>query len=197
MHGRMHEMRGHRPGLRGRGFEFDDGVSGRERGRGGGPRRRARRGAVRGNILRLLRDRPMYGYELIAEFEERSGGRWRPSAGSIYPTLTMLEEEGLITGAEDEGRRRFTLTDAGLTWLDEHQHDEHLGFGPGSLGRRGDLMRYVGEIGGQLRQIAMFGNEAQMERAKEILATARKSLYAVLADSSDPDDTPADDTGAM
>src|SRR3954470_18345027 len=78
-------------------------------GPGGGPR--ARRGNVRAAILALLVERPMHGYEMIQELEARTNGMWRPSAGSIYPTLQLLEDEGLVTSTESEGRRRFTLTD--------------------------------------------------------------------------------------
>jgi DNA-binding PadR family transcriptional regulator len=82
----------------------------RTRGRGGP---RARRGDVRAAMLALLGDRPMHGYEMIQEIEERTGGAWSPSAGSIYPTLQLLEDEGLIEGTESDGKRRFTLTDSG------------------------------------------------------------------------------------
>src|SRR5215831_5958389 len=82
-------------------------------GRGGRGGPRARRGDVRAAVLALLAERPMHGYEMIKEIEERSGGAWTPSPGSIYPTLQMLEDEGLISGQEIEGKRRFTLTDAG------------------------------------------------------------------------------------
>ena len=68
----------------------------------------------------LLAERPMHGYELIGELEERTGGRWRPSPGSVYPTLAQLEDEGLVRSFDDDGRKRFELTDAGRTWLDEH-----------------------------------------------------------------------------
>src|SRR5262245_63560641 len=88
-----HEMRG------GRGY-----------GRG---RHRVRRGDVRSAVLALLDDRPMHGYEIITELEERTGGRWRPSAGSIYPTLQLLEDEGLVTAEQTEGKRVFSLTEAG------------------------------------------------------------------------------------
>ena len=81
-----------------------------ERGRG---RRGARRGDVRAAVLALLLERPMHGYELIQQIEERSGGVWRPSPGSIYPTLQLLADEGLVSGDESGGRRLFTLTDAG------------------------------------------------------------------------------------
>src|SRR5215468_4796190 len=88
---------------RSRGFRYG-------RGRGGP---RARRGDVRAAVLALLAERPMHGYEMIKEIEERTDGAWTPSAGSIYPTLQMLEDEGLISGQEIEGKRRFTLTDSG------------------------------------------------------------------------------------
>src|ERR1700760_4080789 len=81
-------------------------------GRGrGGPR--ARRGDVRAAVLALLAERPMHGYEMIKEIEERTDGAWVPSAGSIYPTLQLLEDEGLIRGKDSDGKRRFTLTDTG------------------------------------------------------------------------------------
>src|SRR4029078_2818186 len=85
----------------------------------GGPR--ARRGDIRAAIVALLAERPMHGYEMIRELEERTGGAWVPSAGSIYPTLQLLEDEGLIAGEEIDGKRRFTLTDAGRTAVAERE----------------------------------------------------------------------------
>src|SRR6478672_5113065 len=83
-------------------------------GRGGGRgRHRVRRGDVRSAILALLDDRPMHGYAIITELDERTGGRWRPSAGSIYPTLQLLEDEDLVTAEEAEGKRVYSLTEAG------------------------------------------------------------------------------------
>src|SRR5262245_40620136 len=76
-------------------------------------RHRVRRGDVRSAILALLDDRPMHGYEMIQELEERTGGRWTPSAGSIYPTLQLLEDEGLVTPEEVDGRKVYSLTDEG------------------------------------------------------------------------------------
>jgi len=164
-----------------------------------GPRQRARRGAVRGAILRLLAERPMHGYELIGELEERTGGRWRPSPGSVYPTLAQLEDEGLVRAvAGEDDKRRYELTDAGRTWLTDHadeaggpwagMHSGPEGFGtgfgfggPGGFGGRGELRRLGGELAGQLRQIARFGSAAQQEQATEILARTRTELYAVLA----------------
>src|ERR671933_2357515 len=74
---------------------------------------RVRRGDVRAAILALLAERPMHGYEMIQELDARTGGLWRPSAGSIYPTLQLLEDEGLVRSDEGGDRRRYSLTDAG------------------------------------------------------------------------------------
>src|SRR5262245_46404358 len=101
----MHHTRRGRRGFRG-GHEM--------RGHGHGPgRHRVRRGDVRSAILALLDDRPMHGYEMITELEERTGGRWRPSAGPIYPTLQLLEDEGLVSAEEVDGKRVFSLTEVG------------------------------------------------------------------------------------
>ena len=111
---------------RARGYGY--GGYGRGRGRGGG---RARRGDVRAAVLALLAERPMHGYEMIKEIEERTEGSWTPSAGSIYPTLQMLEDEGLISGQETEGKRRFTLTDSGRAEQESALERAHpLGRGP-------------------------------------------------------------------
>src|SRR5882672_8468868 len=83
------------------------------RGRGHGGRR-GRRGDVRAAILALLAERSMHGYEMIQEIGERSGGLWRPSPGSVYPTLQLLADEGLVTSSEGSGSKRlFELTDEG------------------------------------------------------------------------------------
>src|SRR6476620_4438272 len=89
---------------------------------GGG--HRARRGDTRAALLALLAERPMHGYEMIKELEERTQGAWVPSAGSIYPTLQLLEDEGLIKGTESEGKRRFALTDSGSSAQAEKAGEE-------------------------------------------------------------------------
>ena len=172
-----------------------------------GHRQRARRGAIRGAILRLLAERPMHGYELIGELEERTGGRWRPSPGSVYPTLAQLEDEGLVqvaTGGDDD-KKRYELTPAGRDWLDEHPEESFGGpwhgqpggpdfgqfGGPGGFGGRGELRRLGGELFGQLRQFGRFGTPAQQEQAQAILARTRTELYAVLAQPP-ADEAPTD-----
>src|SRR3954470_19188127 len=74
---------------------------------------RAGKGEVRAAVLALLAEKPMHGYQIIREIEERSGGSWKPSAGSVYPTLQLLADEGLITAEESNGRKTYALTEAG------------------------------------------------------------------------------------
>ncbi|HTM84386.1 MAG TPA: PadR family transcriptional regulator, partial [Mycobacterium sp.] len=96
----------------GRGRDFGPGPRGGRVGRGRG--HRSRRGDVRTAILALLAERPMHGYEMIQQIAERSGQVWRPSPGSVYPTLQLLADEGLIVATETDGSRKsFALTDEG------------------------------------------------------------------------------------
>ena len=85
----------------------------------GGPRGRFFEfGEVRLAILSLLKEGPKHGYQLIKELEERSGGLYRASAGTVYPTLQQLEDEGLIGSERQEGRRVYQLTEAGKAELE-------------------------------------------------------------------------------
>ena len=88
-------------------------VGGHGHGRPHGGRFQMRRGIIRDAILGLLAEQPMHGYQVMQELSERSGGRWHPSAGSIYPTLQQLEDEGLVTAEDRDGRKTFALTEAG------------------------------------------------------------------------------------
>ena len=176
-------------------------------------RKRARRGLIRGAILHLLAERPMHGYELINELEQRTGGRWKPSPGSVYPTLSALEDEGLITAVETDGKKRYELTEAGRTWLQERA-DERPGFGgpggPGPTGRRGPGAASAGSAtsarwascaasaarcSASCAKSGASGTEAQQAQAKEILARTRDELYAVMAQPRG-DDEDADDAGS-
>src|ERR1700691_3069161 len=99
------------PGFGGRGGQ---GGPGRAPGRGGhGGRtggRRGGRGDVRAAILALLAERPMHGYEMLEELSRRTQELWRPSPGSLYPALQLLEDQGLVRSVTADGRRRFELT---------------------------------------------------------------------------------------
>src|SRR5690348_18085600 len=107
------------PGGRFRGFGFTPPFPppGGHRGFGRGHGRGRGRGRpnVRQALLALLAERPMHGYEMIQELESRTGGLWRPSPGSVYPTLQLLEDEGLIIGAQSSGKRLFSLAESGRT----------------------------------------------------------------------------------
>lgn len=147
--------------------------------------RRARRGDVRTSLLTLLADKPMHGYDVIQELEERSGGAWRPSPGSIYPTLQLLEDEGLVIGEERDGKRVYTITDAGRAELEERRERggkrEPWEFAP--LGEGLGELRDAGfQMAAAAMQVARTGTEAQRKHAAEILGDARKKLYAILAE---------------
>ncbi|CAL9379910.1 PadR family transcriptional regulator [Streptomyces sp. enrichment culture] len=153
-------------------------------GRGrGGPRGRARRGDVRASILALLRDRPMHGYEMIQEIAERSGGAWRPSPGSVYPTLQLLEDEGLIVSESDGGKKLFSLTDAGRAAAEEGSE------APWEDAGRGVDWEALGEIRqagfGLMEafgQVWRTGSKEQRDKALAVVNEARKKLYLILAD---------------
>jgi DNA-binding PadR family transcriptional regulator len=138
---------------------------------------------VRAAVLALLAERPMHGYEIIGELAERTGGVWKPSPGSVYPTLQMLEEEGLVVGEEQDGKRRFTLTDGGRAKAAEQGDtppwDEVArGVDPELV----ELRQAVGQTAMAVRQIAAAGTTDQRRRAVEILTEARKKLYGILAE---------------
>src|SRR5262245_28490617 len=122
--------------------------------------RRARRGDIRGAILALLKERPMHGYEMIQELERRTDGAWRPSAGSSYRTLQLLEDEGLVIGQESEGRRRFALTDDGRAEADRLPRPpwEEIGDGGGPAAG----LREAGfQLGAAVMHAARTGNAEQ------------------------------------
>ncbi|MFD5585529.1 PadR family transcriptional regulator [Streptomyces sp. NPDC058733] len=153
-------------------------------GRGrGGPRGRARRGDVRASILALLKDRPMHGYEMIQEIAERSGGAWKPSPGSVYPTLQLLEDEGLISSESEGGKKLFSLTEEGRAAADQGPE------APWEEASRGIDFEALGEIRqagfGLMEafgQVWKTGTKEQREKALAVLNDARKKLYLILAD---------------
>jgi DNA-binding PadR family transcriptional regulator len=92
--------------------------------RGWGARRRRQwfeAGDMKYVILKLLRDKPRHGYEVMKELEEQLRGCYSPSPGTVYPTLQWLEDEGLVVAKEVAGKKVYEITDAGRTFLDEHK----------------------------------------------------------------------------
>ena len=155
------------------------------RGRGRGGRRG--RGDVRAAILALLAERPMHGYEMIQELEARTGGVWRPSPGSVYPTLQLLEDEGLIAGEEGEGRRRFTLTDAGRAEAERQGQAPWEQVTAGVTPAAWNLRDAIAQTAQAAWSVGAAGTEAQQARALEILNDSRRRLYAILAEGDEAD----------
>jgi DNA-binding PadR family transcriptional regulator len=173
----------HRGGPRmGEGMPMHRGRGGRGPGRGTG-RGRAPRGDVRTAVLILLGEQPMHGYQLMQAIADRSGGRWTPSPGAIYPTINQLEDEGLVTVTADAGRKLVTLTDAGREYVEERREtsaDPFAGFANAEPAT--DLRGLLEELHSATRQVARSGSDDQRTAAAKILADARRSLYLLLAD---------------
>lgn len=146
------------------------------------PAPRVGRGEVRTAVLALLAEQPMHGYQMIQEIELRTAGQWKPSAGSIYPTLQMLTDAGIITAEEANGRKTYSLTDEGTVeavnaaasapWIDadKHGHPALRLLPKASVG----LAQVVAQVG-------QSGTPEQIEEAAELLSETRRKLYAILA----------------
>jgi DNA-binding PadR family transcriptional regulator len=158
------------------GWEGPRGWEGRPGHRGHGRRRVNTRDAV----LSLLLERPMHGYEMISELEQRTGGVWRPSPGSIYPTLQLLEDEGLIVSEESGGRKRFTLTETGRAEAEQAtQPWQH--FDQGRVHEAQQFREAGFGIMQALGQVAAHGSQEQRQQALEVLNETKRKLYALLA----------------
>lgn len=145
----------------------------------GGPHRsRARRGAVIGAILGVLKDGPKHGYGIMDELESKSEGRWRPSPGSVYPTLGRLVHKGLITEVESTDPKEFKLTEAGSQWLEANADREGMPFTEGSSN---SLRGSVAQLVGAAKQLGRHGTDEQRTAANLIIEQAARSLYAMLA----------------
>jgi DNA-binding PadR family transcriptional regulator len=146
-----------------------------------------RRGDIRIAILVALGDGPANGYEVMGRLEERTGGIWRPSPGSVYPTLQMLEDEGLVRSTAHEGARTFELTEQG-TAASEAARAERPGRAPWDQGGENDerlrtLRQAFGQAHMAARQVAHTGTAEQLDQSIEVIQRARKELYQILAES--------------
>lgn len=140
-----------------------------------------RRGDTRALLLAGLLDGAAHGYELMQLLEQRSGGRWRPSPGSVYPQLQQLEDEGLVTGSTADGRKVYELTDAGReeadpAALDRLAEDDATGDAHRALHQEVDQLHLAA------RQVGAVGDIGQVEQAAAVVRAARQSLYRLLAD---------------
>lgn len=150
----------------------------------GGHGRRGRRGDVRAAILALLAEKPRHGYEIIGEIGERSGGFWRPSPGSVYPTLQLLADEGLVRSSEDGGKRLFELTDEGRAATEKQGSPPWEQFTSDVDPSEVALREATGALMGAAQQVSQVGTSAQKTRAVEVLDEARRALYGILGEPS-------------
>lgn len=148
-----------------------------------GGRRRFRRGMLKYVILKMLEGGERHGYDLIRHFEERGWGRL--GAGSLYPLLSTLEEQGLIEGRDENGRRRYRITDAGRARLRDVAHDlseefdEHArAGGPVEPDPLRDAMH---KLAGAVQQAARTAGPESRARIAGRLNEARKEIYTILA----------------
>jgi len=133
----------------------------------------------------------MHGYQLMQVIADRSGGRWTPSPGAIYPTLNQLEDEGLVTVTADSGRKLVTLTETGRQHVEEHGESWPDPFAATGGEHPGANLRVLlEELHIAARQVARNGSDAQRAAAAEILGGARRSLYLLLADGPEPTANP-------
>lgn len=148
------------------------------------------RGDMKFALLHLLQERPMYGYEMIKALEERSGGFYTPSPGSIYPTLQMLEERGFVSAAEVEGKKVYSITDSGRALLEDRRGQREEFAGPPWMrqrrsGPRPELQALRGEAMEVARLFGIAGRVAfedpeKLSRLRAIIASARKELSEII-----------------
>ncbi len=169
------------------------------------------RGDVKFALLELLRERPMHGYEMMKALEEKSGGFYTPSAGTIYPTLQMLEDRNLVTSNEADGKKVYSITDAGRAFLEQQQKESGSfegppwarGFGPkGHRGfRNAPEMQALGTESGEVARLfaiaarSSFNNPEQVARLRTIIEVARKDLSDLIYGTGTGTATPPESTG--
>ena len=155
------------------------------RGRGHRGTRRSR-GDIRLAVLALLAEQPRHGYEIIQEIGERTQGSWRPSPGSVYPTLQQLADEGLVQTEESDGRRTVSLTEAGTSYVEEHRDELSkvwdVAAGDEVSAAVSNLRTQYGQLTAAVSQIMSAGTDEQREAAATALAEARKTIYRLLAE---------------
>lgn len=155
-------------------------------GRGGcgpqfrGEHMRMRRGDIKFHLLEILKETPRHGYEIISELEKQSGG-YRPSPGSVYPTLQMLEEGGYLTSEQIEGKRVYTITDAGRQFADERpgfSFEAHP-----KMTKAFELRKSIMKLSGAVMDGVRDGDEETVAKIVEVVNQARRDVYKILAES--------------
>jgi DNA-binding PadR family transcriptional regulator len=137
-------------------------------------------------ILDLLKDQPRHGYDIIRALEERMRGRYRPSPGSVYPTLQMLEDLGYVTANQQEGKKVYSITDEGRRYLTEQQSTVDdirsritAGWDAASRPEVADLMHELQMLGRALFRHGTRGalqDPARLQQLREIVSRARREV---------------------
>lgn len=144
---------------------------------------RMSRGDVRAAVLTLLVEKPMHGYQIIHEIEERSDGAWKPSPGSVYPTLQLLADEGLIAAEEAAGKKTYSLTESGREEVESSAGRQAPWESTGTRDpvRAVALPKAGAKLAQAVAQVGSGGTAEQAQQAVEVLDEARRKLYAILA----------------
>lgn len=164
------------------------------RGRGRGPRpgghdgppwggHRMRRGDIRTAVLSALQAGPGHGYELMGRMSEFTGGRWRPSPGSVYPTLQALQDEGLVTSSETDGKRVFALTEAGVAEATLRAETRGRAWMALPSADNDALRSSVMQLIAAAKQVGMNGSPELLAKAEAVVTEARRKLYQLLAEA--------------
>jgi len=139
------------------------------------------RGDVRAAVLALLAEKPMHGYQIIQEIEERSGGAWKPSPGSVYPTLQLLADEGVISAEESNGRKTYSLTDEGRKAAEASAAQSAPWESQNGRSRGSALPKAGVDLAHAVAQVGRSGSAEQVKQAVAVLDEARRKVYAILA----------------
>jgi DNA-binding PadR family transcriptional regulator len=160
---------------------------------------KVRRGDVRTAIIDVLHrartaEEPINGYQVIQEISELSNGEWRPSPGSVYPTIQQLQDEGLVESDDERGRRTIRLTDQGVEWAEAHGDELAAVWAPFARAEQpasdqpsgqADIKSEIGQVVSAVWQLATQGSEQQRRAALDVLVDTRRRLYGILADGRD------------
>lgn len=155
------------------------------RGFGRGRGRRTSRGDIRLAVLALVAEQPRHGYEIIQEIAERTGGSWRPSPGSVYPTLSQLQDEGLVTVERSAGRRVVELTEAGAGYVEQHRAELDAVWETAASDDDESavaLWEQLGQLHAAAHQVMGAGTPEQVAAATAAITEARKAIYRLLAE---------------
>lgn len=160
---------------------------------------RVRRGDVRVAIIDVLHrsaqdGESINGYQVIQQISDLSDGQWRPSPGSVYPTIAQLQDEGLVESDDERARRTIRLTEAGRRWAEDNTSELAGVWAPfqsrterQEKGQGADIKSEVGQVMSAVWQLVTQGSDSQRTAALGVLVETRRSLYGILADGRDSD----------